>query len=87
MTIRVPSPQPETETMKLVPLDPFTAIEQFGAFPEFKKSSEERPEMLDAKLRLYEIGLVVDVGELVAVESELTVGARVSKVRVKVWVD
>ena len=82
----MPSPQPDTVTVKLVPLDPLTAIEQFGAFPEFKKSSAERPEMLDAKFRLKVIGLVVDVGELVAVESAVTLGARVSKVRVKVCV-
>jgi hypothetical protein len=40
---RVPSPQPETETVKLVPLLPLTSNWQFGAFPEFKKSSELSP--------------------------------------------
>jgi hypothetical protein len=83
--ISVPSPQPEAVTVKVVPLAPLTPIEQFGAFPEFKKSSGESPETLDAKLRVYEIVPVVDVGELVVVEKELTVGAKVSKVTVKVW--
>lgn len=47
---KVPSPHPETETVKLVPLEPLTLKEQFGALPEFRKSSDDSPATEDAKL-------------------------------------
>ena len=49
--IKVPSPHPETESVKLVPEAALTEKLQFGAFPELEKSELLNPLMLEAKLR------------------------------------